>query len=64
MTSVTSCSVGIVLIPDIGSWVEVEELRRVWWGVIILDRWVTIQLILKVILHVSDCKSIDTLQLA
>ncbi|KAH8809186.1 hypothetical protein F5884DRAFT_794764 [Xylogone sp. PMI_703] len=26
----------------IGSWVEVEEIRRVWWGVIILDRYVNI----------------------
>lgn len=38
MTPVTSCCVKIVLMPDIGSWVEVEELRRVWWGVMILDK--------------------------
>lgn len=23
------------------SWIEIEEMRRVWWGVLILDRWVT-----------------------
>ncbi|KAB8227678.1 Zn(II)2Cys6 transcription factor [Aspergillus alliaceus] len=33
------------MFPRSGSWVEVEELRRVWWGVIILDRYVTIGLI-------------------
>ncbi|GAM35069.1 hypothetical protein TCE0_015r03083 [Talaromyces pinophilus] len=45
MTPVASCCVEIVLMPDIGSWVEVEELRRVWWGVMILDKYVTIGLI-------------------
>lgn len=38
MTPAASCCVEIVLMSDIGSWVEVEELRRVWWGVMILDK--------------------------
>ncbi|OKL57474.1 hypothetical protein UA08_07078 [Talaromyces atroroseus] len=33
------------MFPRSGSWVEVEELRRVWWGVMIFDKYVTIGLI-------------------
>lgn len=38
MTPVSFRWVEIILMPDVGSWVEVEELRRVWWGVMILDK--------------------------